>query len=73
MKADLNASLHSIIRKGRDLSRINDWRSLTYITREKIVISLEDQVDILIKMYKVKKKKANMVDEPFAARSITFI
>jgi len=44
-----------------------------HITREKIVISLDDQVDILNKMYKVKKKKANMVDEPFAARSITFI
>lgn len=35
MEADLKVRLLSIKRKRQSLSRINDWRSLAYTTREK--------------------------------------
>ncbi len=44
MEADLNMSFQSIVIKGQSLSEQNDWRSPTYVTREKSVVSQEDQV-----------------------------
>lgn len=41
MEADLNVSLLTIVRKGRGLSRLNDWRSPACFTREKSDISLD--------------------------------
>lgn len=37
-------SLQLIVRKGRGLNGINDWRSPKYISREKSDVSLEEQV-----------------------------
>ncbi len=34
----------SIVRKGRSLSLLNDWRNTVYVTREKSVVWLEDWV-----------------------------
>lgn len=44
MRSKINVSLQSIL-KGRDISRINDWRSSAFTTREKS-FSPEDQVMI---------------------------
>ncbi len=48
MEADLNVSL--IVRKRQSLSGQNDWRRPVYVTREKYVISPEDQVMIFFKI-----------------------
>ncbi len=38
----LNISLHAILRKCWGSSRLNDWKSLAYVTREKSIVLLED-------------------------------
>lgn len=42
MEVDLNVNLKSAVRKG---SLLNDWRNLIYVTKEKLVISLENRGD----------------------------
>jgi len=49
-------SIQSIVRKGRDLSRLNDWRNPEFVIPEKSVISPEDWgqtffVILLLKAY----------------------
>ncbi len=47
---ELGLSLWSIVRTGWSLSRLNDWKSLAYVTTEKSVISMKS--GILVKNYK---------------------
>lgn len=57
MYANFNKSLHSIVRNWRVLCRLNVWRSLPYVTKEKSVIFTGRLIyGIFIKNYKVKKK-----------------
>lgn len=69
MEADLNVNLKSTVRKGRNLSKLNYWRSLTYVTGETSVLLLGDR-DIFIKNYKVKIKNVKNIcmDQLFTIR-----
>lgn len=44
MEAELNASLQGMIRKGRGLNTLHDWRSPAYVIREKSVALQDDPV-----------------------------
>lgn len=50
MPADLNASLQTIKRgfKGWDLSALNDWRSLGYVTKKKSVQSKKNKLGQIV-------------------------
>jgi len=39
MEADLNATMQLIVIKGRGLNSLNDWRSLSYVTRSRLFIT----------------------------------